>query len=1839
MNNSANSVSEAVKTLIFEQMIAGTASVADAAKNLSGANDLQKNTEISAILAKGSAILAYSETIASNVEILNKYASKVDAGTGVISGVKILGATAGGLSGIADILGLYSRLTELGKDGYPVLKPKDIEISEVIGAFSGLASISASVIMLSGGAVPISLAVIAVTLTMASLGDYGTIEDYSPVIKSFSDQLGKLAVQSGAPEKFIEQFQSAVKALTGDKDFKITPTFDANGMPVGLDVKSPTSVTVREDGSEESVFLNGDKITTKRSGAEEFWDYKSSTGQALTFADSATGTELTTSSAMGLLDFMFSMDDEAVVEAKVSNRGDGDSLLCRDLGGGVEYVQTIKNTADGKSQVITVDNIRDGKLVSNLECNYSNETDSGMSVLRDADRSWLSSGVMVGAITQQKIDQLNAASTDVASASNASLGVTPEMLHDLGFDISKDALSSAIAASKAQVHINNSYSWSSSYEAFLKNQIHGVGDDLHLGISRSVLGDGDEVDFLAQNGELYQLDELGEIDLSAFHLDFEALNKELVADLTSAPKGLLLTDPAYQQELAESFKKLNELSPTIAATVDPFKNVNISLVDLDRALSSIKFGLPSTPLPNLNSGIFQGVDSPSFDAGYYIGGTGALPTTGAGFGSNFNFNFSVDPIILNLIGGAVHTTNAVDSGVRFSSPGTSGRKVRSGWIYPDHGFLVVDKNNNNLIDDMSEMFSEYFLGSKSTGYEALRTYDSNGDGAVSAADKKFGEIRVWVDKNVNAKSESSELYSLFQLGITSLGLNSAAVGLYDNGNLITANSSFVRKDGSFGEMAEALFVGDVTDVSRVYVTDNVVATRTSDGRATQVMIGTSNQTVNAASSGVNVLIGGQGDVLFAGNSAQSTLIGTGGAKLIGNSATSNIIVSGDNNIVYAGSGTNNINFLSGVGNVVNAEHGFNRVVVGDAGVEVRNATGDQISFNQASALTVNGTNNLLNGKLQGPSETGGAVAEDRINLVLKGNGNQVRSAQGIALEVSGGQGNSVQAYGSILHLTNAADVNLNGSLQGLYVADGSALSGDASVGNAIVTGASNKVELSSVESLTMGSGAELRLTADRGQVNMNGFNQLSVAASAHSPIPTSMLVNVDGGGNVIVGSQLSVILAEKSAVAITGSSNDISLGGENSLTLVGRNNDINVVGRDSSVSASAADISVASGASLYLVGRGNDIDMAVGGSLVVDENSIGNQVSIDGGGSDQVDTTVTMNQGYLISRNAGVVVLNGELNNVQMQGGVVLQGAILESNVSVAGQENSIYGSNIGGIQVSKGGELDLIGDGNVVINSGKLHADGNGLHVTSNGTVGAEAFVYGDQNVIVALGGQDLFVFENPNYGKTTVGGQNASIEANSAGVILDGDFSGHVKASGVSTISMQGDQVLTVEKILPEKDKVSIFVQGDNNVVSGNGLSLKVKRDSEVSFTGDDSKVTAADRASVNLVGDNMKVTAGDDVKIYTKGDNTRIDADTRVAIIHEGDALDLRMGSSGEVQISGESAVLRTTNSSVELMSGSSAQLVAGNGNDFVLNGDNDLSVKSSGNSVEIHGDGNILVAKSSLIDLAVGAEASIQGGKNSIMLHGLSDLRLVGDGNSVVSDGGDDSLSISGKSVDLNVSNGNIELIQGVKSANIIGSGNDVGAGSNIKLTVSGGSNDIKVGDSATLTIEGDSSVVDAGQKLKAILVGDSNSLDAGVSAKITSVGDDALIRAGSGGSVDVSGQDIGVQLDGGKLKVGGDSDVTLVGDKVTVTLSSYDELRLIGDGNTVKASGTVGVSVDVFGQQDTVKGVPSASVHQMAESEAQALVAAMGIFDVPSDAGSILVQPGIPGQRSVLVPVL
>lgn len=529
-------------------------------------------------------------------------------------------------------------------------------------------------------------------------------------------------------------------------------------------------------------------------------------------------------------------------------------------------------------------------------------------------------------------------------------------------------------------------------------------------------------------------------------------------------------------------------------------------------------------------------------------------------GGDFSDDSGADfPLVLNLAGKQVHTVSVQGSGVTFDVTG-NGSKASTAWITPDEGFLVLDPDNKGSITSGAQWLPSFAM---------LASFDGNHNGILTAAEADAAGIKVWVDSNSDGVSESGEVYSLAALGIASINLNAMLTGVYDNGNLITADSTFTWTNGETGDIADTyLLNGAVSSTNVAYTSPNSATTVAADGTVSEILTG-SNLAVDMGASGVNTVIDrGSSNTITAGSMSNATIVGGTDSILVAGSASNVTITGGLDSRIYGGTGVN-VLVARYDGTSITTGSGTNDVEIDSDGNSVFAALGiDQIRIDGNSNVVQSGSNAEVAIDVDGSGNTidgsGAAITiEDGIAASLNGSGNTIGEGSFAALTVTGAN--------------NAVEMTGAGSIA--TVSNGSVVI-DSGVTTATVAGISDNITVSGVDT-------RLELAGTSGIVSMNN-GALVLAADASVTLNGSDDAVTENAGAAVVASGASIV------VDIEGAGATATLGG-------------GVVTVESGVTGAVVDgsgntITVAAGSALSIAGTGDTVN-ETNGALTLEANS------------------------------------------------------------------------------------------------------------------------------------------------------------------------------------------------------------------------------------------------------------------------------------------------------------------------------------------------------------------------------------------------------------------------------------------------------------------------------------------------------------------------------------------------------------------------------------------------------------------------------------------------------------
>ena len=137
-----------------------------------------------------------------------------------------------------------------------------------------------------------------------------------------------------------------------------------------------------------------------------------------------------------------------------------------------------------------------------------------------------------------------------------------------------------------------------------------------------------------------------------------------------------------------------------------------------------------------------------------------------------------DPLIFDLNNDSVLSTTDIDNGVYFDHE-NDGFAEASAWVGRNDGILVVDSNNNDEIDNGTELVTA----------DNIAEYDTNEDGIIDSNDINFNNLKI-------LKGDGTIL-TLAEAGIASINLSTTQVGIPDeNGNEQVYEATFTKTDGT-----------------------------------------------------------------------------------------------------------------------------------------------------------------------------------------------------------------------------------------------------------------------------------------------------------------------------------------------------------------------------------------------------------------------------------------------------------------------------------------------------------------------------------------------------------------------------------------------------------------------------------------------------------------------------------------------------------------------------------------------------------------------------------------------------------------------------------------------------------------------------------------------------------------------------------------------------------------------------------------------------------------------------------------------------------------------------------
>lgn len=301
---------------------------------------------------------------------------------------------------------------------------------------------------------------------------------------------------------------------------------------------------------------------------------------------------------------------------------------------------------------------------------------------------------------------------------------------------------------------------------------------------------------------------------------------------------------------------------------------------------------------------------------------------------------TLDPIVLDLDGNGISYQSQQFA---HDYAGADGRHESIHWVSPGDGILVYDWNRDG-VGQAEEWALVSFVPGARTDLEALRAFDTNGDGVFDVNDAAFADFRVGIDANGDGRLGAGELHTLAAAGVASINLTASSHSHgaeVASGVFLNETGAFTRTNGQTGLFHSVGF--EAKAVNQLVH---------SDGFAGIVSQGTANAFVAQSDTSISAdlrwysyagrtfvdFFGGGGADYIVGTEVDNVLSGGSGVDQIHGLGGNDFILADAADILYGvikgGSGTDVLYLTESVGATVYAHAHEVEAIIGSAGDDV-----------------------------------------------------------------------------------------------------------------------------------------------------------------------------------------------------------------------------------------------------------------------------------------------------------------------------------------------------------------------------------------------------------------------------------------------------------------------------------------------------------------------------------------------------------------------------------------------------------------------------------------------------------------------------------------------------------------------------------------------------------------------------------------------------------------------------------------------------------------------------------------------------------------------------------------
>lgn len=165
-------------------------------------------------------------------------------------------------------------------------------------------------------------------------------------------------------------------------------------------------------------------------------------------------------------------------------------------------------------------------------------------------------------------------------------------------------------------------------------------------------------------------------------------------------------------------------------------------------------------------------------------------------------------LVFDLDGDGLELSNQNNTQTKVDHDG-NGKLDQTGWVSSDDGILVhqTSTEKTDVVDSFS--FARSDESASPTNLSELATFDENADGKITADDQAWDDLFIWRDLNQDGASSDKELFSLDDIGITSISLKSSGELSLIEENIILGSASYTTKNGDIGTVSEVGLRSDI----------------------------------------------------------------------------------------------------------------------------------------------------------------------------------------------------------------------------------------------------------------------------------------------------------------------------------------------------------------------------------------------------------------------------------------------------------------------------------------------------------------------------------------------------------------------------------------------------------------------------------------------------------------------------------------------------------------------------------------------------------------------------------------------------------------------------------------------------------------------------------------------------------------------------------------------------------------------------------------------------------------------------------------------------------------------